>query len=376
MNHSAIYPSLAIAFSSASPRSAIMPWVAISQLIFALCALPGCAVTPTTAPQAPPRVAPASAAIAPAGPVSDRVPSPCVAVDKPYVGTICTPSGAASIRHPAIVVFGGYGDNGEGRRLALELSGRGYVTAGVSYFGVPGTPRTLVDVPVEIGVAAVTALAARPDVDPRRLAVIGTSKGGEYALLVATATPAVKAVIANVPSPFAWHGLGLHGTPTGCSWSQSGRTLPCVPPDVVAGQEAWQTIRAGHPVGFRIAYEAARRNTASVERALFPLERIAGPVLCLAAGDDQVWNSSARCDLALDYLRAHRHAFADRAVTFPGAGHLYLMARSGPSAALNTAPMGGGGRMVFGGTPEADANAATAAVKIIDDFLSNLATDR
>jgi dienelactone hydrolase len=345
----------------------------IHKVSLALLALSACA-----APAPPPSRAPPPA---PASPGGDGAPPPepapasgCVSVDQPYVGTLCLPapaSAAPAARHPAIVFFGGYGGDGEARRLAREFSERGYLTAAVSYFGVRDTPRTLVDVPVEIGVAAVAAIAARGDVDPGRLTLFGSSKGGEYALLVASATPAVKAVIANVPSPFAWYGLGPRGAPTGCSWSRGGQALPCVPEDAAAGQEVWQAMRAGRPVGFRAAYEAARRDNAAVERAFFPLERIAGPILCLAAGDDQVWDSSAHCELTIAYLRAHHHAFmgADRALTFSGAGHLYLTARSGSAAAINTAPMGGAGRMAFGGAPDADARAAKDALAAIAAFV-------
>ena len=328
-----------------------------------LLALSACA---TQAPEQLPQAALAESAGAPT-PAPAIGSSPCAPVDQPFVGTLCVPGGRG--RRAAIVFFGGYGGNGDARRLALEFAERGFVTAAVSYFGVAGAPRTLVDVPVEIGVAAVAVLARRNDVDPAHVAVMGTSKGGEYALLVAATTPSVKAVIANVPSPFAWYGLGARGVPTGCSWARGGRHLPCVPEDASASKEIWKAMSAGNPVSFRAAYEAAARNTTAVERALFPLDRIAGPVLCLSAADDQVWNSSAQCELAMTYLRAHHHPFADRAVSFPGAGHEYLLARAGTSAAMNTAPMGAGGRMAFGGAPEADARAARAAIAAINALL-------
>lgn len=129
-------------------------------------------------------------------------------------------------------------------------------------------------------------------------------------------------------------------------------------------------MQAGRPVVICDAYEAARRNTAAVERAFFPLERIAGPVLCLAAGDDQVWNSSAQCELAMAYLRAHHHPFPDKIESFPGAGHAYLTARDGLAAAINSSPTGGGARMVLGGTPLRDTSAAQTALALIDTFLS------
>lgn len=318
-----------------------------------------CLVAPAHDQKAP---GPAS----PAGPVA----SSCVAVTAPFTGTLCSqPDGR---RHAAVVIFGGYGGDSEARRYASKFAAEGYVAASVAYYGVSGVPPTLVDVPVEIGVGAVHTIAGRDDVDVARVTVMGTSKGGEYALLVASTTRDAKAVIANVPSPFAWFGLGNQGAPTGCSWSSGGKSLPCVPQDADAGRKVWQAMTSSAAVSFRNSYESSRQDAAAVEGAFFSLERIAGPVLCLAGDDDQVWNSTAHCDLAMAYLRHRGHAFADRAVSYPGAGHLFMIADRGPRAAMNSAPMGST-RMAFGGTPDADARAATAAWAEIGGFLSKLA---
>ncbi|HEY6476819.1 MAG TPA: hypothetical protein VI456_09585 [Polyangia bacterium] len=70
------------------------------------------------------------------------------------------------------------------------------------------------------------------------------------------------------------------------------------------------------------------------------------------------------------YLRAHHHPFPDKIESFPGAGHAYLTARDGLGAAINSSPMGGGARMVCGGTPLRDTSAAQTALALIDTFLS------
>jgi dienelactone hydrolase len=114
---------------------------------------------------------------------------------------LCTPSDGG--RHAAVILFGGAegGDSLSG--LARDFATHGYAAASVVYFGAPGLPATLVDVPVELAGAAIEAVARREDVDRERIALFGTSKGGEYALLAASTYPAVRAVVAGVPTPFA-----------------------------------------------------------------------------------------------------------------------------------------------------------------------------
>lgn len=292
----------------------------------------------------------------------------CSLLATPLVGTICLPADR-SVRHAAVVLLGGYPGGDPMRPWAQDFAARGYVAESLAYVGAPGLQTTLVDVPVEIAGSAIAALAAHADVDGSRIGVLGISKGGEYALLVASTYPDVKAVVAVVPAPFAWFGMGEGGTPEGCSWSWQGRALPCVSPDPTAGRRASESMMAGRPVSFRESYEWARRRQDLVREAMFPLERIQGPVLCLAGDDDQVWNSRAHCEMTMDYLARHQHGRADQMISFADAGHLFWLAQRGPASARNSAA-GHGFQMLFGGTPDADARAASAAWPKIRDFLA------
>jgi dienelactone hydrolase len=113
-------------------------------------------------------------------------------------------------RHPAVALFHGCGGVGQNiLRMAQILSGKGYVTLTVDSFGA----RTIRDActsrwpTVEQAVervadirASVRWLAARADVDPRRIAVMGYSYGGGVALLHALdGEPSARATIAVYP---------------------------------------------------------------------------------------------------------------------------------------------------------------------------------
>lgn len=303
-------------------------------------------------------------------PLPPREPAACAPVSEPFIGTLCAPD--AKRRSPAIVLLGGWPGGDLLRDTARDFAEHGYVAATVVYFGAGAAQQPLIDIPVEIAGQAIAALRARDDVDPARLAVFGTSKGGEYALLVAATYPEVKAVVANVPSPVAWFGLGDGGRPTGCSWSRAGQPVPCVPQDWQAGARVGAMLQSDEPVALKDAYkQSLSRADADVrERAFFAVERIAGPVLCLSADDDKVWDSRAHCKLAMDRLRARRHPFDDRVQSFRGAGHLFLAARDGAGSAINRLPLRGA-TLDLGGTPEADATAAAEAWPQIYAFLAS-----
>lgn len=315
------------------------------------------------------------ASAAPLLPVTHAAPvsEGCVPVSTPFIGSICTPKSQG--RHPAILLLGGSegGDSMSG--LAALFAARGYVAASVAYFGLPGLPQTLVDVPVETVGRALHAVAARKDVDPARIAILGGSKGGELALLAASTYPQIKAVIADVPSPVAFMGLGVNDMPTGCSWSFRGKALPCVPVSEAADAAIGPQFATGAPVRLRTLYDLSLDAAPTqVRMAFFHLERISGPVLCLAGADDQLWDSPRQCTMAMNYLKAHHHRFADRAIVYPNAGHLFLFAMHGPKSAMLASPASDGPVIAFGGTQAGDAAASTRAWKTIWQFLSHSLT--
>ena len=238
-----------------------------------------------------------------------------------FVGTLCAPVSAG--KHPALLILGGSGGGDHLASFASRFAARGYVAASVAYFGLPGLPSRLELIPVETIGTALDRIAERTDVDPERIGILGVSKGGEFALLAASTYPRIVAVVSIVGSPFAWSRLP-RGPRDGLasSWTAAGKVVPFVPVDRFAMQASgWEECEA-----------PLRQNRVAVERAMFRLENVRGPILFLAAGDDRVWDSKTQAEIGMDYLKAHRHAYADKMVSYPNVGHPFMFGGS-PAAA-------------------------------------------
>lgn len=251
---------------------------------------------------------------------------------------------------------------------APAFAKQGYVAASVAYFGLAGLPQTLENIPVETVGRALDDIAKRSDVDPNRIAIMGLSKGGELALLAASTYPQIHAVVADVPSPFAWEGIAQGPGAPQSSWTLGGKPVAYVAYGAQMGQ-AFGSAYADHkPLDLRPGYDASmQQNSAQIPAAMFHLENIHGPVMMLAAGDDQIWNSVAQSQLGMQYLHDHHHAYADVYLHYPGAGHIFLFAS--PQRPMIQAPLGQL-TLLLGGSAAANVQAAHDAWTRIDAFLN------
>ena len=208
----------------------------------------------------------------------------------------------------AIIVLGGSeGGLGGSRSLARRLAAAGFDAIAVSYFGEAGQSSRLDQIPIEPVARAREWLEARPG-PGEAIAVLGVSKGGELALLTASRDPAIKAVVAAVPSHVVWQGIDLQGGMAGSSWTAGGVPLPYVPYDLSNGFVSIHALYAGS-----LASAPAE--------AEIPVEQIAGPVLLVSGQADTLWPSTEMANRVEQRLRANNFPHGVTHLAYPDAGH-------------------------------------------------------
>lgn len=256
---------------------------------------------------------------------------------------------------------------------AALFAAHGYAALALAVYGAPNRPPTMRDIPVEYFGRALAYLCGLPVVDPRKVAFVGGSKGGEAALIAGATCPGIAGVVSIVGSGVMTQGidqsvftgsfLDIVTTPVP-NWTRGGEPLPYVPN--VVTPEVEKAIADGEPVRLRDVFEPGL-SLDVVAAATIPVERISGPVLLLSTEDDGGYGPAYH-QVAADRLAAHDRPHEH--VVYAGAGHLI----AAPPYAPTTASIGPGPGVRFrhGGTPAATAAARADAHRRVLAFLANL----
>jgi dienelactone hydrolase len=153
-----------------------------------------------------------------------------------------------------------------------------------------------------------------------RLGVLGTSRGGELALLLGATFPQINAVIAYVPSNVTWEGFG-QGVPAGApAWSYCGVSLPVMQEHLTT--EQIQAVVQRKPIAVTPLYLISLVDRSAVEAAAIPIERSRAAILLISGQDDQMWPSSVMADMVMARLREHAYPYPYQHLCYPNAGHL------------------------------------------------------
>jgi dienelactone hydrolase len=212
-------------------------------------------------------------------------------------GTLFGPKDTTGKR-PALLVIGGSegGLDAAVTAKAALLAAHGFPALAVAYFNAPGLPNTLTAIPLEYFTKALSVLRAQPGVDPERVFVRGTSRGGEASLLLASYFPRlVNGVVAEVPGSYVGPSSATFDR---SAWSLGGRDLP------------YARLPSGWPP------------TASVDpRKHILVERIRGPVVLTCGDLDLVWPSCRNVEDMAERLATHRFAYPVTVLRYANAGH-------------------------------------------------------
>jgi dienelactone hydrolase len=199
-----------------------------------------------------------------------------------------------STPRPGVLEFGGSEGGLDGQLAGAALASAGYPTLDIAYFGEPGLPSKLLDIPLEYFAGALRWLARQPGVLASEMYVLGGSRGSEAALLLGAYYPGlVHGVIASVPNDAA---LCSYPGCAGPAWTLDGKPLPYT-----------REFDNPHP--------------SDNPAAVIPVQKIHGPVFLDCGTDDQIWTSCAYAQAIQQHLTAAGDRYPHVLYRYLGAGH-------------------------------------------------------
>jgi dienelactone hydrolase len=269
--------------------------------------------------------------------------------DAGLVGTLFVPSGAGP--HPVVITLSGSGGGLSEAGAALYAS-HGYAGFALAYFNYEDLPQDLVEIPLEYFETAIRWVQHQPRLDGDRIAVSGTSRGGELVLLLGATFPAVKAVIAYVPSGIVHGGIARSGVRgASAAWTYRGEAVPYIQPRPEKLSPEPPPTPAGQPIPLTLRFLRFLEDEDAAALAEIPVERINGPVLLISGKEDAMWPSERLAEIARRRLEAHHFPHPYRHLAYAGAGHLigtpYL-----PTTVLASRHPLTGELFAYGGTPK------------------------
>lgn len=221
----------------------------------------------------------------------------------------------------AILVLGGSGGGIE-QRFAPALASLGYDVVCLAYFAYSDLPPSLCEIPLEYFGECLAWMQGA--LSPKAVAVQGTSRGGELALLLASEfVEEIAGAVGVVPMFCVTPGWTSESVE--CSaWSLKGKALPYPPSKDSMTVADMQSLAKTPDEPIELASDF-RKNLDTIdarERYGIPVEKINGPVLLISGVEDSMWPSHWACQIIANRLRKNGFSKEYRHVALRETGHL------------------------------------------------------
>ncbi|MFZ0639411.1 MAG: acyl-CoA thioester hydrolase/BAAT C-terminal domain-containing protein [Candidatus Acidiferrales bacterium] len=255
-------------------------------------------------------------------------------------GVLFVPSGSGP--HPGVLVVGG-SEGGLPLEKAAWLASHGFTALALAYFRYDGLPPDLEAIPLEYFGNALSWMMMRREISADRIAVVGTSRGGELALQLGSMFPNIKAVVAYVPANARFPAC-CGNTRVPYAWTWRGEPLSYVP------------------------LRLTRFPTTAIGAAI-AVENTHGPILVISGDSDGVWPSPMMTEAVVDRLKHAHFPFAVERLNYPHAGHRAGNPQIVPAWHGEVQNPVSGREMNLGGNAKGDAASSLDAIPKVLAFL-------
>jgi dienelactone hydrolase len=244
--------------------------------------------------------------------------------------------------HPGVLVLGG-SEGGLMEGKAAWLASRGYAALALAYFRYEGLPPLLEGIPLEYFGNALAWMMQQPEIASDRIAVMGTSRGGELALQLGSMFSQIRAVVAYVPASVRI-GACCGNTRVPYAWTWQGRPLSYVLPRFM-------------------------RNPAAMMNAAIAVEHTHGPIMLISGEDDGVWASDEMANEVVARLKQSHFAYPVEHLKYAHAGHRAGRPEIVPVWHGRVVNPTSGREQNLGGNVEGDAQSSLDAIPKVLEFL-------
>ena len=222
-----------------------------------------------------------------------------------------------SENQPLIVTFGGaeggigwHRNHMKGKRDTLIQ--KGYAILAIGYFNADGTARNLDRISLDAISDTIMNIAKKNKIDESKIALIGSSKGGELILNLASRYSQYKAVIALSTSNVSFPAITWSSNTS--SWSYNGNEVPYVPAPL-------KIISPALKGDLYTAHSMMLEDEQAVKNAEIQVENINGPILILSGKNDDQWPATSMSNKIIERLKKNNFKYFNEHIILDG-GHI------------------------------------------------------